>query len=169
MSNSPKSKKRIRRVALVGISAAVAMLLSYIEFLLPPIYAPIPAVKCGLANLAVLFILYKCGSIAALPVAAVKVLLTALLFGSFASFAYSASGAILSLAVMILMKRWDKFSPIGVSVAGAVAHNIGQVAAAVFITATPAVAAYILPLALTGTVAGVLVGALGGVLINRIP
>ena len=73
-----------------GISAALAMVLSYIEFLLPPIYAPLPAVKCGLANVAVVFILCKMGPMRAFSVAVVKVAMTALLFGSFVSLAPAA-------------------------------------------------------------------------------
>lgn len=165
MRDTDERKKRIKQVTVTGALAAVAMVLAYVELLLPPIYAPLPAIKCGLANIAVLFTLYKCGKLSAALVSAVKVLLTALLFGTFTSLAYSACGAILSLAVMIPLKRWNKFSPIGVSVAGAVAHNTGQIIAAVIITSTPAVALYFPVLLFTGAVAGIIVGLSGGALI----
>ena len=168
MSQFEKNKNRIRLLASVGICAASAMVLAYVEFLLPPIYAPLPAVKCGLANIAVLFILYKGGGLPAALVSAVKVSLTALLFGSFMSLAYSASGAALSLVVMILLRRTDRFTPLGVSVAGAIAHNAGQVAVAAFITGTPAVTAYFIPLMLTGCAAGIAVGLLGGILLKHV-
>ena len=180
MSQFEKNKNRIRLLASIGICAASAMVLAYVEFLLPPIYAPLPAVKCGLANIAVLFILYKGGGLPAafilykgggLPaalVSAVKVSLTALLFGSFMSLAYSTSGAALSLVVMILLRRTDRFTPLGVSVAGAIAHNAGQVAVAAFITGTPAVTAYFIPLMLTGCAAGIAVGLLGGILLKHV-
>ena len=69
---------------------------------------------------------------------------------------------------MILLRRTDRFTPLGVSVAGAIAHNAGQVAVAAFITGTPAVTAYFIPLMLTGCAAGIAVGLLGGILLKHV-
>lgn len=161
-------EKKTRDTVTLAVSVALAMVLSYIEFLLPPIYAPLPAVKCGLANVAVVFVLYRLGNARAAAVAGVKVALTALLFGSFVSLAYSVSGAILSLAVMIALKRVKCFSAVGVSIAGGVAHNIGQIAVAVALLGRAELALYLPVLALSGTAAGIIVGLCGGVALNRI-
>ena len=162
-----KEKKTGDTVTL-AVSVALAMVLSYIEFLLPPIYAPLPAVKCGLANVAVVFVLYRLGSARAAAVAAVKVALTALLFGSFVSLAYSVAGATLSLAAMIALKRLKCFSAVGVSIAGGVAHNIGQIAVAVILLGRAELALYLPVLAVSGTAAGIIVGLCGGVALDRI-
>ena len=105
--------------------AAVAMMLSYIEALIPPVYSAVPGIKLGLANIAVIFALYSVDPKSAALISLVRVALSALLFGSVMSFIYSFSGAVLSLAVMILLKKSALFSAVGVSVAGAVMHNVG--------------------------------------------
>ena len=157
-------RKNVYRTVTVGIAAALSMVLAYIEFLLPPIYAALPAVKMGLANIAVVFVLYRFGKGPALTVA-----LTAALFGSFVSLAYSAAGAILSLTVMTLLKRVKHFSHTGVSVAGGVAHNVGQIIMAVILLERAEIAYYLPVLTVTGTLAGILVGICGGIAINRVP
>ena len=167
-------KPTTRRVAALGISAALALVLSYVEFLLPPLYPILPAVKCGLANIAVTFVLYRFGKSYAAALAGVKVLLSALLFGSAVSLVYSAAGACLSLAVMIVMMLPKQksgegfFSPIGVSVGGGVAHNVGQIAAACVMMRTAELAAYLPVLLISGTLAGALVGIAAAIAIKRV-
>lgn len=161
-------RQRTGRVVTVAVCAAAAMVLSYVEYLLPPIYPALPAVKCGLANVAVIFTLYKMGKREAVCTAAVKVALTSLLFGSPVSFIYSMAGAALSLASMMLVKRFDRFSPVGVSVVGGVMHNAGQIIAAACIVGTPQIALYFPVLAVSGTLAGILVGALGAMLVKYV-
>ena len=168
MNDTPSNKTGLRRAVFIGISAALAMVLSYVELLLPPIYAPLPAVTCGLANVAVVFVLIKLGDLQAGAVAAVKVALTALLFGSFVSLAYSAAGAVLSLAVMMLMKRIRLFSPIGISIGGGVAHNVGQILMAIVLLGRAEIAYYLPVLIISGTVSGILVGLCGGIAATRI-
>lgn len=157
-----------KRTVELGIAAALAMALSYIEFLLPPIYAPLPAVKCGLANVAVVFVLYRMGAKQAIMVGAAKVIMTALLFGSFVSLAYSAAGAVLSLAVMMILRRCHRFTTVGVSVAGGVAHNVGQIVVAILILGRVELAYYLPVLTVSGTLAGVIVGLCGGVALKRV-
>ena len=81
--------------------AAVAMMLSYIEALLPPVYSAVPGIKLGLANIAVIFALYSVDPKSAALISLVRVALSALLFGSVMSFIYSFSGAVLSLALLM--------------------------------------------------------------------
>lgn len=161
-------KNRVRYTVIMGISAALCLLLSYIEFVLPPIYAALPAVKCGLGNIAVVFALYRLGPGSAAVLAALKVLLTAMLFGTFPSLAYSAAGALLSLCVMLPLSRAEWLSAVGVSVAGGVAHNVGQIIMAVLLLGRVEIALYLPVLTVSGTLAGVAVGLIGGEMAKRV-
>lgn len=163
--SSPKA--HVRRMVTLGICGAVALLLSYVEFLLPPLWPSLPYVKCGLANLAVVFALYWMGWPAAAVVALLKVGLTALLFGSPISLLYSAAGTFLSLAVMALSRLVRGLSPVGVSALGGVAHNLGQVTVAVLVFRTPGLWWYMAIFTFTGTVSGVLIGLAAGFLLGR--
>ncbi|MCR5808499.1 MAG: Gx transporter family protein [Clostridiales bacterium] len=155
------------RITLLGVSVAAAMVLSYIETLIPLSIA-VPGVKMGLANLVMVFLLYKLDWKHAAAVSIIRVLLTALLFGNAASLAYSASGAALSLIVMSLLKGSGAFSSVGVSMAGAVSHNAGQIIMAVLLTGTREIAWWLPPLILSGIVTGLAIGAVGAVLISKI-
>ena len=148
--------------------AAVAMMLSYIEALLPPVYSAVPGIKLGLANIAVIFALYSVDPKSAALISLVRVALSALLFGSVMSFIYSFSGAVLSLAVMILLKKSALFSAVGVSVAGAVMHNVGQVLCAVIILGTAEIGYYLIFLSGSAVVSGVLVGLVSALLIKKL-
>ena len=129
----------------------------------------VPGIKLGLPNVAILFVLYYSGVRDAIGVSFVRVIISAMLFGSVMTLAYSAAGAALSLIVMAVLKRSNILSPLGVSVAGAVAHNIGQTVVAVILLDTPQIAYYMIVLTLTGIVTGAFVGILGGLLLRRIP
>ena len=155
-----------RKLATLSILISVAMILSYIESLVPPLVA-VPGVKLGLSNIATVFALYTLGAPAAVTVSVLRVLLSALLFGNFVSLLYSISGAALALAFMLLLKRISVFSTVGVSVAGGVAHNAGQIIAACFVMENAAIAVYLPPLVISGTLAGVAIGAASGVLVKK--
>lgn len=148
--------------------AAVAMMLSYIEALIPPVYSAVPGIKLGLANIAVIFALYSVDPKSAAFISLVRVALSALLFGSVMSFIYSFSGAVLSLAVMILLKKSALFSAVGVSVAGAVMHNVGQVLCAVIILGTAEIGYYLIFLSVSAVISGVLVGLVSALLIKKL-
>ena len=155
------------KVARYGLLIALALALSWLESLLPPL--GVPGVKLGLPNLVIVFTLYRLGTWDAWRLSIVRVLLASALFGSGVSLAYSAAGAVLSLAVMGLLKKTDKFSPVGVSVAGGVAHNAGQIFVAMVLLETARLAWYLPVLWISGTVAGVLIGVVSGELVKRVP
>jgi len=117
----------------------------------------------------VIFILYRRGARAAVMVSIARILLVTLLFGNAASLAYSLAGAALSLSVMVLLRRMEVFSTIGVSVAGAVMHNVGQVLTAMLLLETAELGYYLVVLTVTGTIAGVFIGLCGAMLIKRLP
>ena len=147
--------------------ACLAMILSFVESRIPPLTA-IPGIKMGLANIAVLFTLYKMGTREAAVVSAVRIIIIALLFGSFVSFMYSLAGAVLSFSVMLVLRRIKLFSEVGVSVAGGVCHKIGQIAMACALLETNVIVYYLPFLLLSGTVTGVLIGIVSALLIKRI-
>lgn len=155
------------KVAQYGLLTALALALSWLESLLPPLGAP--GVKLGLPNLAIVFALYRLGLKDACVISLVRVVLVTLLFGNGAALAYSLAGAALSLALMGLLKRTGKFSSVGVSVAGGVAHNGGQILVAMALLETDRLAWYLPVLWISGTVAGVLIGIVAGVLVERVP
>ena len=152
-----KASRALTRYALL---VALAMVLSWLESMVPLSLA-VPGVKLGLANLVVIFTLYKLGPRQAAAVSLVRVLLVTFTFGNAFSFAYSLAGAALSFAVMVLLKRTGKFSLLGVSIAGGVCHNIGQILVAMAVLGTKELIWYLPALLVAGTVAGVCIGAAG--------
>jgi len=161
--------QRSKTVTTVGICAAVALILSYVESMLPPISAAAPGIRLGLANIVGVFLLYTMGLRCALGVSALRVAVSALLFGSPIMLIYSMTGALFSMVMMLLFRRLGCFSPVGVSVVGGVSHNLAQVAVAALLLDTAELWYYMAILTVTGTVAGVAVGLCAAFLIRRIP
>ena len=159
--------KKTKRLVLLAMLTAVAMILSYVESLLPSV--GIPGVKMGLANIAVIFALFRFGGKEAAALSLVRVVLVSLLFGSVGAMLYSLAGAVLSLAVMALLRRIERFSTVGISVAGGVAHNAGQILMAMLILQTKQLLGYLPVLAVSGIAGGVLTGLAAALLIRRIP
>lgn len=156
-----------KNVARYALLTALAMVLSWLESLLvfPGL---LPGMKVGLANLVVLFALYRMGLRDAARISLARVLLASMTFGNAYSFAYSLAGAALSLAVMAGLKKWDKFSILGVSIAGGVCHNAGQLAVAIAVLGTARLGWYFPVLLLSGTAAGVVIGIAGGLAVERV-
>ena len=146
-----------KKIALCGVLTALAMIFSYIESVIP-VPIPVPGIKLGIANIAVITILYVLGVKEAIVINLLRIVLTSLLFGNVNSFLFSISGAALSLTIMIIMKKLDFFSCIGVSVCGGVMHNIGQIIAAVFIMGSEAIVFYLPVLIVSGVFTGVVIG-----------
>ncbi len=161
------NKQRIKKLCLLALLTAASMILSYVESVLPPVFAAVPGIKVGLPNIIVIFILYRMGVSSAATVSFIRIFLTSLLFGNPISLIYSVAGALLSLVVMILLKKADFLSVIGVSVAGGVFHNLGQILTAMLLLGTTAIGYYMIVLAVTGTLAGIFVGLCGAFLIKR--
>lgn len=158
----------ITRMAVLGLLTAMALILSYVESLLPPILTAVPGIKIGLPNIIIILLLYKSGYKAAATVSFIRVFLLALLFGSMMTFAYSLAGAMLSLTLMALCKRFDVFSTVGVSIVGGVTHNLGQILVAIALFDTVQLGYYMIVLAVTGTIAGIFIGLAGSLLLRRL-
>ena len=155
------------KLTVMALTTALAMILSFIESQIPAFVA-VPGVKVGLANIAVVFALYKLGWKEAVAVSLVRVVLVSMLFGSLASMFYSLAGAALSLIGMGLLKKSGKFTEIVVSVAGGILHNVGQIAMACLILETDVLRYYLPFLLLSGTVAGVVIGVISAIMVKRI-
>lgn len=143
------------------------MVLSWLESLLvfPGL---LPGMKVGLTNLVVLFALYRLSLREAAGISLVRVLLVSMTFGNAYSFAYSLAGAALSLGVMAGLKKLDRFSILGVSIAGGVSHNIGQLLVATAVLGTVQLGWYLPGLLVSGTAAGIVIGAAGGLVAERV-
>lgn len=161
-------KNSTKKLTALALTISFALILSFIESKIPAFVA-IPGVKVGLANIAVIFTLYKFGVKEAITVSIIRVLLVSLLFGSPISLIYSVSGAVLSLCSMILLKKLTPLKEVAVSVSGGVMHNVGQIAAASFMLDTNVVVYYLPFLILSGTIAGIAVGITSAILIQRVP
>ena len=150
-----------QKTACLGLFSAVAIILGYVESLIP-VFAGIPGIKLGLANLGVLFILKKYSFREAALVSVVRILVIGFMFGNLFSILYSLAGAALSMTVM------TSFSLIGVSVAGGVSHNIGQLIIAMLIVQNASVFVYAPALLVAGVAAGVVIGGLTNEILKRV-
>ena len=158
-----------KKIALLGLCTAVAMVLAYAELLLPPLFTAVPGIKLGLPNIAIILVLYRVGAKEAALVSLVRMTAISMLFGTPVTFLYSLAGGILSLGAMTLLKKTDLFSTVGVSVTGGVLHNVGQILMAMLLLGTAELGYYLVVLAVTGTISGILIGIASGLAIKRIP
>ena len=147
------------KVAYYGLFSTLAVLMSYVEMLVPLAVA-VPGVKLGLANVVVLLVLYTMGPKDAVTISMVRILLSGLLFAGFAGFLYSVAGAVCSLIVMLVLFRWVRLSVIGVSVAGGIFHNIGQITVAAMVVENTRLYYYLPVLLVAGVGTGIVTGIL---------
>lgn len=155
------------KAAYFGVFTALALIFSYVETLIPFQFG-IPGVKLGLANLIIVIVLYKTDWKEALLLSIVRIVLAGFIFGSLFSILYSLAGGILSLAVMALLKKKDSFSVMGVSMAGGVTHNVGQLIVAMIVVETYQVGNYLPVLLIAGLITGAVIGIVAGEVLKRI-
>lgn len=157
-----------KKIALNGLFVALALVVSYIEVLIP-IPTGIPGIKIGLANGVIMVLIWLTTWKQALIVSVVRIVLAGLLFGNPVTIVYSLAGGILSLIIMILLKKTKVFSPVGISAAGGVGHNVGQLTVAVLLMENAKIYLYLPVLLVSGTITGVVIGVLAAILISKIP
>ncbi|MDE5865029.1 MAG: Gx transporter family protein [Lachnospiraceae bacterium] len=157
-----------KKTVLLGFLLAIAMILAYIESILP-LAIGIPGVKLGLPNLVVVLLLYSCGKREALAVNLLRIMLTGFLFGNLYSILYALAGAIFSFCVMAIVQKTGMFSIIGVSISGGISHNIGQILVAMIVVETFAPAFYLPFLLIAGAITGLLIGIVSARVIMYIP
>lgn len=156
------------RVTLAAALAALALIFSYIEAIIP-FNAGMPGVKLGVANLVILISLYTLGFRYTFAINLVRILVAGLLFNGFFGAMYSLSGGILSLLVMFGLKKTGRFSQTGVSMAGGVAHNTGQLLIAVLIVSNIKLFVYFPVLLFSGLISGFFIGILTYLIRKRLP
>ena len=156
-----KRKITASRIARDGIFIALALIFSYVESLIP-FHFGVPGIKLGLANILIVTGLYFLDLPDVCLISFLRIILSGLLFGNLMSLIYSLAGGLLSLVIMLLLKRTSQFSVIGVSIAGGVFHNIGQILAAMIVTGVFEIAYYLPVLMGTGLLTGFLMGLIAG-------
>ena len=155
------------RVAYFGVFTALALMFSYIETMIP-IQFGVPGIKLGFANIMIVIMLYKSSAKEALLLSIVRIMLSGFLFGNLSSILYSIAGGVLSLEIMTLLKKQGGFSVIGVSVAGGVSHNVGQLIVAMLVVETYQVGYYFPVLLGAGVLTGLGIGVVSQEVLKRI-
>ena len=154
-------------MAKYGLLVALAMILSYVESLVPAFFA-IPGMKLGLTNVVVLYALYAMDDKSAILINILRIILVGFMFGNGASILYSLAGGILSGVIMMLFKRFLPLRIVTVSVAGGIAHNLGQILVAMLMLQTKSIAWYLIILWFTGIGAGIVVGVISSEVVKRL-
>ena len=154
------------KVAVFGVFTSLALILSYVELLIP-INFGIPGMKLGLANLLVVILLYKGCPRDALLLSVIRILLSGLIFGNMFSIFYSLGGGLLSLAVMVFLKKTGQFTVAGISLGGGASHNVGQLLVAMFVVQTYQVGYYLPVLLIAGVITGAVIGILSAEVLKR--
>lgn len=154
-------------VAYFGVFTALALILSYVETLIP-LSLGIPGVKLGLANLVIVIALYRLRLSEVFLLSVVRILLSGFLFGNYFSIIYSLAGGLLSLTVMAMMKKREGYSVKGVSISGGVFHNVGQLLIAAFVVETFSITYYIPVLLIAGMLTGLLIGIVADEMLRRL-
>lgn len=157
-----------KKLAFMGLMLAVALTASYLESLLP-VFTAVPGIKLGLANGVAMFVLYRNGIRPAVLLSVLRIILSAFLFQGMFAMLYSLAGAVFSLSTIMLCKKTGWLSVVGVSVAGGVMHNAGQILVAALVLENVNLLYYFSVLVVSGVIAGTAVGALTGALLLKMP
>ena len=155
------------KVAYFGVFTALALIFSYVESLIP-IHFGIPGVKLGLANLIIVIALYKMSIKEAYILSIVRIVLAGFMFGNLFAILYSLAGGMLSLTIMCVLKRVGKFSVFGISIAGGVFHNVGQLIMAAFVLESISIGYYFPVLLISGLVTGFVIGLISNEMMKRL-
>lgn len=158
----------VRAVARFGILASVALALGWLESCIP-IAAGMPGIKLGLANTILLYTVYYTDTKGTVCLMLTKVLLSGLLFSGLSGMLYSLAGGVFSIILMLLLHKTKGFGVIGVSIAGAAAHNIAQITVACFIVESRAVLAYLPVLLISAVLTGLLTGVIAKYVMKALP
>ncbi len=156
-----------KNIAFLGVFLGFALVLSYVESLIP-FYFGVPGMKLGLTNLAIVLILYSRGPKEAYIVSIARVFLAGFLFGNLFSIVYSLAGAILSLTVMVLLKRLTGLRVMTVSAIGGISHNIAQLFVAAVLVENYNIFFYVPVLMIAGLITGLIIGVISQELLIRL-
>lgn len=163
-----QNRSRAGRITSAALFASLALIFSYIEVLIPPITG-IPGVKLGIANLVVITALYRMDLRTAFGISVIRIIVAGLLFNGVFGALYSFAGGMISLFVMWALKKTGIFSMTGVSMAGGVAHNMGQLLVAACIVSNLKIFFYMPVLLFSGIISGILIGLTAELAGRKIP
>lgn len=155
------------KVAYFGVFTALALIFSYVESLIP-IHLGIPGVKLGLANLIIVIALYKMNIKETFLLSIARIVLAGFMFGNLFAILYSLAGGMLSLGVMCILKHTEKFSVFGISMAGGVFHNVGQLIMASIVLESVSIGYYFPVLLISGLITGFVIGVVSNEMIKRL-
>lgn len=162
------SGENTRRLAFGAMFTALALIFSYVEFLIP-LPVPVPGIKLGLANLVIIIAIYRMSFKYAFTINCVRIVASGLLFSGVFGMLYSFAGGILSLVVMYVLYRTGRFSMVGISMAGGVMHNLGQLLTACLIVSSISLMSYFAVLLFSGLISGILIGIMAYNIEKRLP
>ena len=162
-----QNRAYVQRISLCGLLTALMLILGYLESRIPLVPA-MPGIKLGLSNAVLLYAVYWLPAPISGALMLVKVLLGALLFGNPFSLAFSLGGGVLSLGGMLAARRYGHFGVVGVSVMGAVLHNAGQMAVALWLVGNANLLYYGAVLLLAGIGMGILTGVVAGMVMKAV-
>lgn len=166
--NNHSNVNRTKKITIAALMAAMALIFSYVEVLIP-FTIGIPGIKLGIANIVVIIALYYLNAKYALTINIVRVLIAGLLFNGLFGALYSLAGALVSFVVMVLLKKTNIFSVVGISMAGGVAHNLGQILVAAVLVANIKIFIYFPVLIISGVITGAIIGILAGLILRKLP
>lgn len=159
---------KARDITTYAVLIAAALAISVFESWLPPAFIPLPGVKLGLSNIVTLFVLYTLGSGPAAVVLICRCILASLFGGGITSLAFSICGGLCALLIMHILKRIKALSVVGVSIAGAAFHGIGQILAAIILLSSVSAVFYLPFLLISAVVTGSLTALISAFLIDRL-
>lgn len=168
MQSQINRSSRTKALALSAMFACLALIFSYVEAMIP-FSVGIPGVKLGLANLVIIIALYEMNFRYALVINLIRILISGLLFSGMFGALYSLAGGLLSLAVMWALKKTNLFSMVGVSMAGGVAHNMGQLLVAAAVVSNLRMFLYFPILMFSGLITGILMGISAYIIDEKVP
>ena len=156
--------KRLTRMAML---TTIALTIFMVELQIPSL-APIPGVKLGLANIVTVYGIFLLGPADTACILFARILLGSMFSGRVTALLYSLAGGLLCYFMMLLLRHFVSLQQIWIcSIAGAVAHNIGQIVAAILVTGTPQLIYYLPVLMITGVIAGLFTGLCAQFVMNR--
>ncbi len=161
----------MRKISQCGLLVALALVLSLVERLIPlQLIVPIAGIKLGLANIVLLFALIMLDIKQTAVIFICRIVLSSIFAGSFTGFLFSFLGGLFSIIIMYILLKWEGklFSFYGISIAGAAAHNIGQVIAAIFVLNSIYVVAYLPMLLICSFPLGFITGYTAKIVINHL-
>ena len=160
-------EKSIKKLCYLALFCAIAIVLSYIESLIP-LYLGVPGAKLGLANVVTLTLLLCFGLKEAFIVMLLRILIVSMTFTNFYMFLYSLSGGLISLIIMCLFLKTNLFSNIIISIMGGIFHNVGQLFMEMLFFSSTVFMYYLPYLMLFGILSGIVIGILGEIIYLKI-